>query len=91
VLRGQVFVHHAIEQQAPNKYSSMRGVDLNSLENLRGIPKELNSDLHFSKIRIEWNRFYRENPNATDEQIRQKVKEIDDKYGSQFNPPISSR
>lgn len=61
---------------------------IHSLENLRGIPNEVNSDLHLSQIRREWNQFYRQTPNATQEQLLQKATEIDAKYGSQFNPPL---
>jgi len=61
---------------------------IHSLENLRGIPNEVNSDLHLSQIRREWNQFYRQTPNATQEQLLQKATEIDTKYGNQFNPPI---
>jgi hypothetical protein len=61
--------------------------ELHSLENLRGIPKDVNSDIHLSKIRKEWNKFYRENPKPTQQQLLDKATEIDIKYGSQFNPP----
>lgn len=60
---------------------------MHSLENLRGIPKEVNSDLHLSQIRREWNQFYRQNANPTQQQLLNKATEIDTKYGSQFNPP----
>ncbi|MBU5316068.1 hypothetical protein KQI30_07270 [Clostridium bornimense] len=62
--------------------------EMHSLENLRGIPKEINSDLHLSKIRKEWNRFYKEFPNPTKEQLLNKRLEIDKKYGDLFNPPL---
>jgi hypothetical protein len=88
-LRGKVFVHHAVEQQARKKYPGVvTDAEMHSLENLRGIPRHLNSDLHLRKIRREWNRFYEENPTATRRQLLQKATEIDAKYGSQFNPPI---
>jgi len=60
---------------------------MNSLENLRGIPKEVNSDLHLSRIRRAWNQFYRENATATQQQLLQKATEIDSTYGGQFLPP----
>jgi hypothetical protein len=88
-LEGQVVVHHAVEQQALTRYpGAVSEAEMHSLENLRGIPNELNSDLHISQIRREWNQFYRENPNATRQQLLQKATEIDTKYGSQFNPPV---
>ena len=61
---------------------------MHSLDNLRGIPKEINSDLHLSKIRKEWNKFYKEFPNPTKEQLLQKRLDIDKKYGHLFKPPI---
>jgi hypothetical protein len=61
---------------------------MHSLENLRGIPRHLNSSLHLKQIRGEWNRFYKQNPTATRRQLLQKATEIDAKYGSQFNSPI---
>ncbi|GLU40011.1 hypothetical protein Pssp01_41040 [Pseudomonas sp. NBRC 100443] len=60
---------------------------MHSINNLRGIPKELNSDVHLSAIRKEWNSFYRANPNPTKEQLLTKATEIDDRFGSLFNPP----
>jgi hypothetical protein len=88
-LRGQVVVHHAVEQQALKKYPGVvTDAEMHSLENLRGIPHHLNSELHLRKIRREWNRFYDENPTATPQQLLLKATEIDAKYGSQFNPPI---
>jgi hypothetical protein len=64
--------------------------EMHSLENLRGIPRHLNSELHLKQIRREWNRFYEDNPMPTRQQLLQKATEIDVKYGSQFNPPITS-
>jgi len=62
--------------------------EMHSLENLRGIPRHLNSELHLKQIRREWDQFYRENLAATRRQLLQKATEIDARYGSQFNPPI---
>jgi len=61
---------------------------MHSLENLRGIPKEINSEIHLSKIRKEWNKFYRQNPNPTKQQLLDKATEIDDMFGTEFNPPV---
>ncbi|WP_254618369.1 RHS repeat-associated core domain-containing protein, partial [Vibrio metschnikovii] len=86
---GAVVVHHAVEQQVLKRYPDVVSEsEMHSLENLRGIPKEVNSDVHLSKIRKEWNRFYRENPSPTKQQLLDKATEIDDKFGAQFNPPI---
>lgn len=88
-LQNQVIVHHAIEQQVLKRYLGiLNESEIHSLENLRGIPKELNSDLHLSKIRREWNAFYRTHPNPTKQELLNKASEIDQKFGSQFNPPI---
>ncbi|WP_185761808.1 hypothetical protein [Xanthomonas phaseoli] len=88
-LEGNVVVHHAVEQQVLTRYPGVAAPEqIHSLENLRGIPKEVNSDLHLSTIRREWNKFYRETPNATLPQLLRKATEIDSKYGSQFNPKV---
>jgi RHS repeat-associated protein len=88
-LEGEVVVHHAVEQQTLTRFpNTVSETEINSLENLRGIPKEINPDLHLSKIRTEWNQFYRQNPNPTQQQLLQKATEIDMKYGSQFKPPV---
>ncbi|WP_214824111.1 hypothetical protein [Exiguobacterium algae] len=87
--RGKVVVHHAIEQQVLKRYPNLiTKAEMHSIGNLRGIPKELNSDIHLSKIRKDWNKFYRENPNATREELDLMRDQIDKKYGGQFNPPI---
>jgi hypothetical protein len=89
-LRGLVTVHHAIERQVLNRYPGLfTEAEIHALENLRGIPNELNSDLHLKVIGGEWRKFYLQYPNATKEQLLQKAAEIDAKYGSQFNPPIA--
>ena len=90
-LKGKVVVHHGVEQQVlrkPQTKGLFTESEMHSLENLRGIPKEINSDLHLSKIRKEWNRFYKEFPNPTKEQLLNKRLEIDKKYGDLFNPPL---
>lgn len=88
-MKNKVIVHHAVEQQVLKRYPDIiNETELHSLESLRGIPKESNSDLHLSKIRREWNVFYRTNPNPTKEDLLKKTSEIDKKYGSQFNPPV---
>ena len=90
-LQGKVIVHHAVPQKTltiyPNEVSEAQ---INSLENLRGIPKDNNAKVHLSQIAKEWNRFYKANPNATQSQLLQKATEIDAKYGSLFNPPIGT-
>lgn len=88
-LEGKVIVHHAVEQQVQRRYPGLvSDSELHSLENLRGIPKEKNNDLHLSKIRKEWNRFYKTNPNPSKEDLLKKATEIDLKLGGEFKPPI---
>jgi hypothetical protein len=92
-LEGKNVVHHAVEKQVLKKYPAVvTDAEIHSLENLRGIPKELNSKLHLSQIRIEWNRFYdrfdKSGTAPTQSQLLQKATEIDTKYGSQFRPRI---
>ena len=88
-LEGKVVVHHAVPQKTlilyPNEVSEAQ---IHSLENLRGIPKGSNPQVHASEIAKEWNQFYKGNPNANRAQLLQKAADIDRKYGSQFNPPI---
>ena len=87
-LEGQVVVHHAVEQQTLTRFPGLVSeAEIHSLENLRGIPKAINSDVHLSQIRVEWNQFYRANPNPSQAQLLQKATEIDTKFGSQFQPP----
>jgi len=90
-LKGEVVVHHSVEQQVlrrPEYKGLFTEAEMHDYSNLRGIPNEINSDIHLSKIRKEWNRFYKEYPNATKEQITHQAKVIDSKYGNLFNPPI---
>jgi RHS repeat-associated protein len=86
-LKGKVTVHHSVEQQTLIRYPEMfTEAEIHSLENLRGIPTKMNPDLHLSKIRKEWNKFYKQNPTPTKEQILEKAAEIDEKYGHLFDP-----
>jgi len=88
-LKGEVVVHHAIEQQVLKLYPGrFTAEEINSLENLRGIPKDANSVLHLSEIRMEWNKFYRGNPDATRAQIIQAAERIDRLFGNQFVPEV---
>jgi RHS repeat-associated protein len=85
-LEGQVIVHHAVEQQVLTRYNIVTKSEIHSFENLRGIPTELNSSLHLSDIRKEWNKFYRSNPSPTKQMLLDKATEIDNVYGNQFSP-----
>lgn len=98
--KGKVFVHHAVEQNIlkGKTIGSFIGEEIHSLENLRGIPNELNRELHLSKIRIAWNEFHEKFKDKdkgkdkgkvpTRQQILDRKNEIDDMYGHLFNPPI---
>jgi hypothetical protein len=88
-LEGKVVVHHAVEQQALTRYPGVLSDDkIHSLENLRGIPKDKNADLHLSQIRREWNEFYLNNPasSMTEKKLLDKASEIDRRYGQSFLP-----
>jgi hypothetical protein len=92
-LEGEVVVHHAIEQQVLTKFPGvLTEAEIHSLQNLRGIPKSINSELHLSQIRIEWNRFYKpfleSGTSPTKAQLLEKATEIDLKYRSKFTPPV---
>jgi RHS repeat-associated protein len=94
-LEGQVFVHHAIEQQVLTKFPGVVSeTAIHALENLRGIPKTLNADLHLSTIRVEWNRFYKpflaSGTSPSLSQLVTKAAEIDIKYGHLFLPPVGT-
>jgi RHS repeat-associated protein len=88
-LKGEVIVHHAVEQQALSRFPSLfTPQEIHALENLRGIPRGINGELHLSQIRAAWNEFYRTTPNPTRAQILQRAVDIDKKFGARFRPPI---
>jgi hypothetical protein len=61
--------------------------EIHSLENLRGIPLDINTEFHLSLIAIEWNRFYRRfGEKATRSQLVEFAGLIDKKYGRLFVP-----
>jgi len=87
--QGNVVVHHGVEQQVLKRFPGrFTEAEIHSLENLRGVPKSINSDVHLSKIRKEWNRFYKNNSNATRQQILNEATRIDSLLGGQFDPPL---
>lgn len=92
-LKKKVVIHHAVEQQILKRWPDLFDKKfIHSLENLRGIPKHLNNDLHLSKIRKEWNRFYnlyeKLGVTPTKQSVLDYAKYIDKKYGHLFNPPL---
>ena len=62
--------------------------EMNSLANLRGIPNVINRDAHLSQITTLWKEFYTEHPTATKQELLDFAKQIDDKFGHLFDPPI---
>ncbi|MBX2921104.1 MAG: hypothetical protein KF746_02845 [Chitinophagaceae bacterium] len=90
-LRGQVIVHHGVEQQIEKRYpGAFTTSQVNSLENLRGINLSDNNVLHLSLIRRVWNAFYKDNPQATVDQILEQATKIDKDYGHLFNPQLNT-
>ena len=92
-LRGEVVVHHSVEQQVLRKYPGLfTEEEIHAYESLRGIPNDVNSEVHLSKIRIEWNKFYKDiakgKIEGTKENFLNKAKEIDEKFGDEFNPKM---
>ncbi|MGW9080087.1 putative T7SS-secreted protein [Streptomyces kronopolitis] len=89
-LKGQVVVHHAIEQQVLRRYPGLFSPsEMHSLENLRGIPKgDINSRIHLSEIRVAWNEFYSSHPSPTRQQVLDNVTRVDDSLGHWFSPRI---
>lgn len=88
-LEGKVVVHHAIEQNVLKNYPGLIDeLEMHSLQNLRGIPKELNNSLHLNEIQKIWKRFYKNHPTPTREDLIKQAAQIDDLFGHLFNPPI---
>jgi len=62
--------------------------EMHSLENLRGIPKELNPEFHLRSIRKDWNEWYKANPAPTKQELLDFATHVDNKYGHLFVPPV---
>jgi RHS repeat-associated protein len=89
VFKDQIVVHHAVEQQVLKLYPGVfTAEEINSIDNLRGIPTALDDQLHKSIIRKEWDEFYLTHKTATQAELLEKASEIDAIYGNQFVPPI---
>jgi len=87
-LRGQVVVHHAVEQQVLKRYPGVFSrEELSSRGASRGIPVEDNPATHLSAIRRSWNGFYKTNPSATREDILNHATRVDRQFGGGFRPP----
>lgn len=89
-LKGNVVVHHAVEQQVLKKYPNLfTEAEIHDIQNLRGIPKEINNEIHLSSIRKDWNEFYKSHPNPTKKEVIDYMIELDKKYGDKFTPPVN--
>jgi hypothetical protein len=92
-LQGQVIVHHAVEQQVLKRYPGIVSqTEIHSLENLRGIPKDINGRVHLRDIRKEWDAFYQQfaklGKQPTKADLLNKATEIDTMFGKRFMPPV---
>jgi hypothetical protein len=84
-LKNKVWVHHAVEQGVLKRYPGLFSKsELHSLENLRGIPNDVNAEVHLSKIRTLWNQFYRAHPTASRQQVLDYATYVDDLLGDYF-------
>ena len=86
-------MHHAVEQQASkNLAGAVTASEIHSLDNLRAIPESVNSEIHLSAIRTEWNVFYKKfiesGTTPTKQQLLDQATKIDQKYGCFFDPPL---
>jgi hypothetical protein len=87
-------IHHAIPRGAINTHYPTLGVtpyQLHSVENLRGIPRTTlgpNGGALHTEIGVIWNAFYRQNPNASLQDLLDFARTIDDQFGHLFVPPI---
>jgi hypothetical protein len=86
-LRGKVVVHHAVEQQILRRFPNLfTRAEIDAIDNLRGIPNNLNNTLHLSDIRRAWNEFYRRVPTPTKDQVLQYAENVDKRFGHLFTP-----
>ncbi|MFB9981255.1 hypothetical protein ACFSQQ_19430 [Mesorhizobium kowhaii] len=82
-------IHHPAEQKLLKRFLNfLSKKKINSVENLRGIPKDLNEILHLVIIRSENDKFYEKYPNPTERQILDHSTMMDKKYGHHFVPPV---
>ena len=80
-----------MEQQVLKRYPGLfTAEEINAYDMLRGIPKDINSKVHLSSIRIEWNNFYKKVDAGeialTKENFLKIALEIDKLFGKQFDP-----
>lgn len=89
-LKGKVWVHHAVPQAVMKRYPGLlTPAEMHALDNLRGIPKgRVNNRLHLSVLRRQWERFYRNNPSPTKQDLYDFAARMDKRYGKFFDPPV---
>jgi hypothetical protein len=88
-VAAEVVVHHAVPRQMQRLHPELISpAEEHSLENLRGIPKGANADLHLSKIRRTWNKFGSTHPKPTKQEILDFATQVDDQFGHLFRPPV---
>jgi hypothetical protein len=86
-LEGKVWVHHGVPQRALSLYpGAVTETEIHSYENLRGIPLDVNRDVHLSQITKEWNDFYHKHPDASKNELLDFATDIDGRFGHYFNP-----
>jgi hypothetical protein len=87
--KGKVWVHHAVEQWVIKLYPGVVTLaEMHLLENLRGIPIDINPEIHLRKIRKIWDGWYLDNLNPTKEQLLEQATKIDQQFGALFYPPV---
>ena len=85
--KGEVFVHHGAEQQILKLYPGLlTPAKVHSIENLRGILKEHNNKVHLSQIRRDWDDYYANNPDPTEDELLDQVTKTDQKYNWAYWP-----
>ncbi|MCL2089614.1 MAG: hypothetical protein FWH11_00050 [Micrococcales bacterium] len=87
-----VVVHHAVEQQVLKKYPGVVSEsEIHSLDNLRGIPREVNREVHLQEVRRVWNSFYSRMEELgrapTQQELLDQASVIDNNLGHYFLPP----
>lgn len=86
--RRKVMVNHEIETEVLSRYpGALKAAEVHGLENLCGIPRELNKPLHLIEMRRFWDHFYKIHLTATKEELLRAREELRRKFGSQFLPP----
>jgi hypothetical protein len=84
-----LIIHHSAEQQLLKRLLGfLSRQKINSVENLRGIPKDIDKILHLMIIRSENDKFYDMYPRPTEQQILDHSTMMDKKYGHHFVPPV---